>query len=243
MNFDLASALDLGPRELVAFIGGGGKTTLLLALSRQLEQRGARLIVTTTTKLGLQQTAGRTVCWSADPADIAHALSASRSVMVLSDADDHKVVGFSPESVDDWFARIPADYVLVEADGARRRPLKAPARHEPVVPSTATLVVVVMGIDAIGQAIATAAHRPERAAELTGLSIDDLITADVAAKVLTHPSGGLRGIPSSARVAVALTKVGQASEAGASALKASLTASEAIERVVIVPWVEPDART
>ncbi|NNF87990.1 MAG: hypothetical protein HKM97_05660, partial [Acidimicrobiia bacterium] len=53
MTVDLAAAFGLGPRELVAFTGGGGKTSLLLNLGRQLTGRGDRVLITTTTKLGL----------------------------------------------------------------------------------------------------------------------------------------------------------------------------------------------
>jgi len=236
MTPDLTVALKLGPRELVAFTGGGGKSTLLLSLSRQLEADGHRLIVTTTTKMGLDQTVGRPLCWSPDLADIAVALAESPALMVLSDADDHKVLGYPPERVDDWFAHTEVEYVLVEADGARRRPLKAPAHHEPVIPSATSLVVVVVGIDAIGQSIHEAVHRSEQAARLTGLSPADLVTPEVVTAIVSHPDGGLQGVPELARVVVALNKVGPDSEADAVKVQESLLATDRIESVMMVPF-------
>ena len=97
MTFDLIDAFGLGPRELVAFTGGGGKTSLLLELSRQLAGRGDRVLMTTTTKLGLDQTEGAEVCWSIDWYEIESALDRGRPVFVLSEADDHKVLGYDPE--------------------------------------------------------------------------------------------------------------------------------------------------
>ena len=41
--------------------------------------------------------------------------------------------------------------VLVEADAPRGRSLKVPAPHEPVIPASTTLVVVVCALDALGQ--------------------------------------------------------------------------------------------
>ena len=84
-------------------------------------------------KLGLDQTEGHTVCWSGDPEVVEMALSDSRWLMVLSEADDHKVLGYPPELVDSWFAATAVEYVLVEADGARLvtlggRPLLVPDR-------------------------------------------------------------------------------------------------------------------
>jgi len=236
MTFDLIDAFGLGPRELVAFTGGGGKTSLLLELSRQLAGRGDRVLLTTTTKLGRDQTDDAEVCWSIDWYEIESALDRGRPVFVLSEADDHKVLGYDPETVGDLYAESSAGYVLVEADGSRRRPLKAPAEYEPVVPPTASVVVVVMGVDAIGRTIFEAAHRPARAAELTGRAETDVITPGVAAAVLTHPGGGLKGIPRSARVVVAITKVGPASEAAAAALVEQVGPNLRIDRVVTVPF-------
>lgn len=41
------------------------------------------------------------------------------------------------------------DFVLVEADGSRRLPVKAPAVYEPVIPPGTDLVVGVIGLDAL----------------------------------------------------------------------------------------------
>ena len=242
MTFDLIDAFGLGPRDLVAFTGGGGKTSLLLELSRQLAGRGERVLITTTTKLGLDQTGGKEVCWSIDWYEIESALDRGRPVFVLSEADDHKVLGYDPETVGDLYAESSTGYVLVEADGSRGRPLKAPAEYEPVVPEAASVVVVVMGVDAVGRTIFEASHRPARAAVLTGRAETDVISPGVAAAVLTHPDGGLKGIPRSARVIVAITKVGPASEAAAAAVVDLVGTHPRIDRVVSVPFDQAFAR-
>lgn len=238
MKLDLAAELDLNPRELVAFTGGGGKTTLMTTLAEQLAGRGDRVITTTTTKLGLDQTEGRVVCWSDDPGEVDAALARNAWVMVLSDADDHKVVGYPPEAVDSWFAATRADYVLVEADGARRRPLKAPSSHEPVIPSHATLVVIVTGVDAVGRTIEEAAHRPQQATELSGLSSTAEITPDVVARIVSHERGGLQGVPHESRVVVAVTKVSDATREAAEAVQRELNTVPRIGRVLLIPFVK-----
>ena len=233
---NLIEDLGLGPRELVAFTGGGGKTTLLQELSRQLADRGERTLITTTTKLGLDQTEGVGIVWSLDPFQIEAALDGAATVFVLSEGNDHKVRGYEPEIVDELFVDSSATYVLVEADGSRGRSLKAPADHEPVIPAAASIVVVVMGIDAIGRTIFEAAHRPAEAAALTGLAESDRITAEAAVGVLTHPEGGLKGIPASARVVVALTKVGPSSQAVAEQIAARVAEHRRVHRVVAIPF-------
>ncbi|MDH3540578.1 MAG: selenium cofactor biosynthesis protein YqeC [Acidimicrobiia bacterium] len=232
----LIEQLGLGARELVAFTGGGGKTTLLLELSRELAARGDRVLVTTTTRLGLDQTDGVAVAWSLDPFQLESALDATGTLFVLSEGDDHKVRGYEPEIVDELFADTSASYVLVEADGSRGRPLKAPAEHEPVIPAAASIVVVVLGIDAIGRTFFEAAHRPAAAVALTGLAEHDRITAEAAAIILTHADGGLKGIPASARVVIALTKVGAGSEAAAGEIERRVAGHRRVDRVVRIPF-------
>ena len=134
--------LGLGDHELIALIGGGGKSTLLFALGNELAGRGKRVIVTTTTKMGREQAlVAPTVCWSADTDCALDALDGPGPVMLVTGGDEHKVTGPAPEVIDGLFAESDADYIIVEADGSRGRPLKAPAANEPVVPVTTTTVV------------------------------------------------------------------------------------------------------
>ena len=79
----------------------------------------------------------------------------------------------------EWF-----DYVLVEADGAAHRPLKAHAPHEPVIPPEANQTICVVGASGFGQPIAQAVHRPERYAPLAGVPETAEATPETEAAVL-----------------------------------------------------------
>ncbi len=204
MNVSLAERFDLGDHELVAFVGAGGKSTLLLRLGAELVHTGSRVILTTTTKLGLDQVTG-TVCRSSDPVEVEACFASPGPVFVVSTEDGRKVTGPSPGEVDRLFAESTADHVLVEADGARGRSIKAPDVHEPVIPTTATLVVVVASLNAIGLPLAEAAHRPELVSALSGLNLTAPVGPEHVAALLAHPQGGLKGMPAQARVVVALT--------------------------------------
>lgn len=97
--------------------------------------------------------------------------------------------------------------LLIEADGSRRRPLKAPAAHEPVIPGWASTVGVVAGLSGLGQPLnAEWVHRPEQFARLSGLDLNAPVTADGLARLLTHPEGGLKGISNGARRVVLLNQ-------------------------------------
>lgn len=234
MSDRLADSLGIGSNELVAFTGGGGKTTLLLRLGRELAGEQP-VLLTTTTKLGLHQTDDFGIAWSLDDVGRAVAGNPGRPVFVLSGRDDHKVRGLQPAEVDGLFESGVAPFVLVEADGSRGRPLKAPADHEPVVPASATLVVVVVGSDAVGQPYSAAAHRPAAAAALTGAGVGDRITADAVAEVVASPAGGLKGLPEGARVVVAITKVDERRRQAADRIATLVGATARVERVVTVP--------
>ena len=203
-----AGLLGLRDRELVALVGGGGKSTLLFRLGDELAAAGKRVLLTTTTKMGRYQISDLSnVCWSADTQCARDALSRAGPVMLLTDGDDHKVTGPPAAVVDELFATALADYIVVEADGSHGRPLKAPAAHEPVVPATTTTVIILVGIDAVGQRLDEAVHRIAVARRFTGLGRSHVLTPVDCADILGHPEGALRVCPPASRVLVAITKV------------------------------------
>lgn len=232
---NLAEELELGPDELVAFVGAGGKTTLMLRLGRELAGGGSAVIVTTTTRLGAEQV-GESVCRVSEPSAVERALALPEPLFVVGEETEGKADGLTGEAVDALFRETTARQVLVESDGARRLSIKAPADHEPAIPSAATLVVVVAGIDAVGRPLGEVAHRPDRVAALTGLAVSDPVEPEHVAGLIAHPRGGLKSIPAQARVVVALTKVTAGPRhTAATQVRSLLAATDRIERVVIVP--------
>ena len=197
----VAEALQLGRRSLVALVGGGGKTTLLFALGRQLP---APTLLTTTTRMGRDRIGGYPCLIGPTDAELAAAFTRDDAVLAWRTTDDRKALGYSPEDVDRWFAAGVADHVVVEADGARRRPFTAPAPWEPPIPATSTHVVACIGADALGYVIADRVHRPLRVAAAAGCSPYQRLTPARAARALTSPVGMMKNVPQSARFTVAV---------------------------------------
>jgi probable selenium-dependent hydroxylase accessory protein YqeC len=216
----LAVSLRLGAREHVALVGGGGKTTTLAALGAQL---GGRTILTTTTKLGSEQLQRFPVLDAPDPDDLRDALAAG-PVLVRRRVEGHKAIGVTPEQCDEWYADPTVDHVVVEADGARRRPFKAPGPLEPVIPASATLVLAHIGADALGRVVLDQCFRPLRVAAVAGCSPSDRLTPARAAAVLSSERGSRRGVPAAARFVVVVTKVEPADRALVDDLAAALAA-------------------
>lgn len=207
-------------RHHIAIVGGGGKTTLLHALAQQLT--GSR-VVTCTTKMGHDQHRGLPVLLSPTDDQLVRA-AASGPVMVWKRIEGQKAVGVEPAWCDRWFGSV--DHVLSEADGSRRRPFKAPAEYEPVVPTTTTQMVSVIGADALGRVIADQCHRPLRVAALAECTPYERLTAAAAAKVLLHERGARKELPGAAGLAVVVTKVADVNRAFVDELLGCLSALE-----------------
>lgn len=237
MTESIVKLLGLGERELVAFTGAGGKSSLMLRLGDELARSGRRVLVTTTTKMGREQFEGfPAVCTSYDLPAVTAAFASNNLVALTTGGDDHKATGPPPGVVDVLFDIVPLDHLLVEADGAHGLSLKAPGPHEPVIPKNTTSVVVLMGVDAVGGRICDVAHRPKQAAALTGLATGDRLEVHNCVTVLTHEDGGLKGVPPEARVVVALTKAGTAAtDRAAAEIVSQLGKHRRISRVVVVP--------
>ena len=163
---------------ITAVIGGGGKTTLLGKLGEELAAGGKRVLLCTTTKIlpfpGLP--CART------GAELEQLRREHRLLCAGTPVPGTEKLT-APEvpmgTLVEWF-----DYVLVEADGAARRPLKAHAPHEPVIPAEANQTICVVGVSGFGQPIADAAHRPERYAALAGVPETAEATPQTEAAVL-----------------------------------------------------------
>ena len=157
----LSQLLDVRP-GVTAVIGGGGKTTLLRTLGEELAGRHTVLLCTTTKILPFPDLPCARTTAELD--------QLRRSHRLLCAGTDVPGTGklAAPETPMALLAE-RFDYVLVEADGAARRPLKAHAPHEPVIPPEAVQTICVVGASGFGQPISEAAHRPERYARLAGV--------------------------------------------------------------------------
>ena len=156
MTLTLSRALELGDREIISLAGGGGKTTLMFALGRELSADHKGVLLTTTTKI-----------WDPEPSP-EFSLFLSKDLKGLKQwvgenlgrggylvaaqekLNNGKLAGIPPFWVDELLSIKDLSYVVVEADGAAGRPLKAPREGEPVLPQATTLLIPVMGIDALG---------------------------------------------------------------------------------------------
>lgn len=184
----------------------------MFSLARELVGQGRTVITTTTTK----------IFWP----------SAAQSPCVLSPAEDSlletldsNLNKFGHVSVGRNLQRSPgklggidehtlerclkfAHHVVVEADGARGRSIKAPEEWEPVIPRQTDLVVVVVGLDCLGKPVTREnVFRLEKFVSITGVHKNQTITPEAVAILLSHPLGGLKGVKGGVMCVPFLNKV------------------------------------
>ena len=216
------------PRGVTAIVGGGGKTTLMLRLARELREIGARVIVSTTTHIFPPDQMPVLIDPSFEQAQ--SVLEAEGIVCVGCLAENGKL---SAPSMPICLMEQLADYVLLEADGAKCLPLKAPAAHEPVIPAETRLVIAVAGLDGVGKPISQTVFRPALYAVLCGKSEEETVTARDVALVLSDSNGQHKNVVNGMRFAILLNKADNAERiAEAENIVRSLKQND-VERVVI----------
>jgi molybdenum cofactor cytidylyltransferase len=218
---ELVKALRLGPMPRLALVGAGGKTSALFRLGRELlaARRGAispgNVFLTATTHLAVEQLELADHHFIVETPDELAALEGRLPPgLVLftgPQVEVQRTAGLNSPSMDRL--RSLADRLqtplIVEADGSRQRPLKAPAAHEPVIPTWVDCVVVVAGLSGLGRPLSPEwVHRPERFSELSGLVQGELVDPAALARVLCDSQGGLKAIPSAAKRVALLNQAG-----------------------------------
>ena len=163
----------LGVRPgVTALTGGGGKTTAMYTLARELSVRGTVICTTTTRILPPEHLP---VFRAENREALAKALAHHPCICAGRPAAEGKLA--PPPLTPAELAGL-ADYVLVEADGSRGLPVKAHLSHEPVIPAEAGLTALLIGASAFGRPVREAVHRWERFCGLTGASPDGPVTAE-----------------------------------------------------------------
>jgi molybdenum cofactor cytidylyltransferase len=206
----LVDAIRFKPPIQAAIVGSGGKTTALFRLARQLS---GPVIVTTTTHLGLEQ-----ISLAEDHFFI---YSDAGFQEFLQNYSESLTLVTGPATLDGRVTGLPVTFLerlhtfclenqislLIEADGSRGLPLKAPAPHEPVIPTWVEGVIVVAGMQGLNQPLGPEfVHRSERFSELAEIPLGAELKPQAITRVLGHPIGGLKNIPPGARRVVLLNQ-------------------------------------
>lgn len=245
----IADILGLESARVVSVCGAGGKSTLIFALAEELAAAGERVLVSTTTKMSRDQVAGR---WRSTRSADVQAICAmgdrgGEPVVAYSDIDEarDKAIGYSPGEIDLVAQTSRFTRILIEADGSARRPLKAPADHEPAFPATTEAVVMVAGAKGLNRPLDEATvFRSELWSQRTGIPIGGTVIPDSLAKMTVHPDGFARNAPDNASRVLFINQCDDRQRLG-SALDALARLSECRGRrphTVVLGCLEPGTR-
>ena len=135
---------EIEKKEYIYIIGAGGKTSLMNYLLDLYLSRKKKCFITTTTKIGMNQITAPVVF---DKEKIVNGCC-----FIRLENFENKLIGFEPEYLDEIYNN--SDYsIIIEADGAKMKPIKFPNKNEPVVSKIASKIILVLGLDSLNQKI------------------------------------------------------------------------------------------
>lgn len=182
--------LEIGEGEILSIIGGGGKTTTLFLLGEELKRLNKRILITTTTaiynpgKIYDYYFLGRLENFS----------PMRGSITIFGEKVERgKLKGISLQKLENIIHRDLFDFIIIEADGAKKRPIKAPAKYEPVVSEYTTKTIGIIGLDCLNKKIKDVAHRPEIFTKITKSNYIDKIDEDTIVQLILDEKGLFKG--------------------------------------------------
>jgi probable selenium-dependent hydroxylase accessory protein YqeC len=202
----LRHGLNLKNGGVISLVGAGGKTSLMFRLARELSAQGVPVLSTTTTKIYVPSRKQSPIVMISKSASVlarearailrrnSHISAGSRLVPL-----QNKLKGFPPEAIDALWQSGIFRWIVVEADGAAGRPVKAPEVHEPVIPQCTKWVIGIVGLKAVGKPLTERwAFRPQRVSQITGLAEGSILTESAIVDLLIAENGILKDAPAGA---------------------------------------------
>lgn len=242
----LFQALDVRRGDMAALIGAGGKTTTLYRLAKELRAHGAKVLVTTTTKIFKPSKPHVDRLFLVeDLAGLSEACAAIDAPVIIGAGsrvnEDGKLLGLPSPWLDRLNDGKQFDAILVEADGAAARLLKVPGDGEPVIPASCQLTAWIVALGVLRKPLDAAwVHRAERAMALLSRPGGEMITEDCIAQLVKHPAGCWKGIPPGSRKVAVINQVDAPEDVTPAAALGKILLACGAQRVVLTSHANED---
>lgn len=171
-------------KSIISFVGGGGKTTSIYTLANELSCIGKKVLVTTTTHMHMPKDY---INFKGSMDEIKERFKTTNLITVGIKDRDKKISSIGEEIAVTLIEY--CDFLLIEADGSKMLPLKAPANHEPVILKNTTMIIGIAGIDSLSKSIKDICHRPEYVCKILGKNYEDKINEEDIAILLSSKNG------------------------------------------------------
>jgi probable selenium-dependent hydroxylase accessory protein YqeC len=127
--------------QYVAFVGAGGKSSLIEYLAGETAKRNKKTAITTTTKIYAREP------YVLFTQNRDSNITADNPIRVGTTIEDGKLTALTFDDICELGKTF--DTVLIEADGAKGKPLKYPAPHEPLIPPFSGMIFILAGLDSL----------------------------------------------------------------------------------------------
>ncbi|WP_251424726.1 selenium cofactor biosynthesis protein YqeC [Veillonella agrestimuris] len=179
---------------IVALVGAGGKTTVLSKLVEYGRLQGQPVVVTTTTHLYESQVAQYEPVYATNINEIDE--YCTKRILKgycgawFSGVTGTKVDSVDCDTIDSLSALHPNWQIVVEADGAREKWLKAPKETEPVIPKTTKTTIGVVNLQMLGAPLDEEhVHNIELVQSIVHRDTGAIVTPHMLSQIVTHPQG------------------------------------------------------
>ena len=185
----LYEILNIKKYDINSIVGAGGKTTLMFKLANELKDKG-KVLVTTTTKI--YKPNENEVDYLSIGKEEYEFIKNNKDYGIYAYGEDinkeHKLIGIEPNLVDDL--KNTFDYILIEADGSKRKDLKAWNENEPIICSVNNKYIGVLSLNTIDiEIINNNIHRVEEFLTLTNSNIGEKVSLDILIEIIFNKKG------------------------------------------------------
>lgn len=206
----LKKALDLKGDETIVFVGTSGKMSAILALTNEFKQQ---FIISTGTPIDPRQTilASKHVIVNSDK-DIEFLDCLAEKTILLTGPIDKdgrlRSLNFPTLKKIQKHCKERGLPFLIEADEAKLQLLQEPPDHEPTMPPWVDFVIVLVGMKDLEKKLnEKIVFKPDLFVKLSGVELGETNHVCSMERVLRSTTGGLKGIPESAKKILFLNQV------------------------------------
>lgn len=175
---------DIEGLKFISFIGAGGKTSFIKFLASHIASTGKRVAITTTTKIFAEKP-----FILLEQKEIG--FKDKNPIFIGKSLEEGKLTALNEDEIKEIAKEF--DVVLIEADGAKRKPLKYPEAYEPVIPNFTEKVFILTGLDALYKKIKDSVFRWQIFSQKTGISGDEFISPEIFLRFFSS-DGLLKGV-------------------------------------------------